>query len=127
MLKKVFFAIVLISFLCIGGASSEQFDQFTEISFEWDSNIEPDLAGYRIYKSDTTGVYNFVEANAIAVIPAGTTTAGPFVFDVGTWYFVCTAVDTAGNESGPSNEVTATFIDTPPAAPTGCVLFKVRD
>jgi len=36
----------------------------------------------------------------------------------GTWYWIMTAYDTQGNESGKSNEVSATVDSTPPGAPT---------
>lgn len=87
----------------------------------WDHNIEPDLAGYRIYEGLAPGVYGpvFVEQ-----VPAGTNTkAFPEGMADGTYYWVVTAYDTAGNESGYSNEVWAVFNKVPPAPPTGCSII----
>jgi fibronectin type 3 domain-containing protein len=68
----------------------------------WDANTEPDLASYRLYRSTTPGVYGA----ALATIPTGTTSYVAAGLQVGTtYYFVVTAVDSADNESQPSNEV----------------------
>jgi fibronectin type 3 domain-containing protein len=68
----------------------------------WNANTEPDLASYRIYRSTTPGVYGA----ALATVPAGTVTYMATGLQTGTtYYFTITAVDTAGNESTRSNEV----------------------
>ena len=92
---------------------------------EWDHNTEADLAGYFIYETTTQGDY---EGLTFAVsVPAGT---NRYEFPVdpkhpdGTFYWVLTAYDLAGNESGHSNEVVAGFDYTPPAPPAGCKTFK---
>jgi len=80
----------------------------TDITFEWDANTEENLAGYRLYMSNTSGVYEYgVESNNyIASIEAGTEAYEQQDVPAGTHYWVLTAYDTEGNESGPSNEVT---------------------
>ena len=66
----------------------------------WDANAETDLAGYNIYMGTQPGMYG-------APISAGNTTS----YTVGnltggrTYYFSLTAVDSAGNESQRSSEV----------------------
>lgn len=87
-----------------------------DIGFAWDANTESDLAGYRLYQSDTSGSYTYL--NPVADIPAGTETYTQAGVSDGTWFWVLTAYDTEGNESGPSNEVTMTVDETAPAAPT---------
>jgi hypothetical protein len=71
-----------------------------ELKIVWQPNTESDLAGYIIYYGTQTGVYNHR-------LPIGRqiqyTVTG---LDSGrTYFFVVTAVDTAGNESVYSKEV----------------------
>ena len=89
-----------------------------DITFSWDANTESDLAGYRLYQSDQPGVYNYGPVHAMVTIPAGTETCVLSGVVDGTWYWVLTAYDTEGNESGPSNEVSDTVDETAPAPPT---------
>ena len=68
----------------------------------WAASTGPDVASYRVYQSTTSGIYGA----AIATIPAGTLTYTAAGLAVGnTYYFRITAVDSANNESDPSNEV----------------------
>lgn len=117
-MKRIILAI-LLGFLLLLGVSSSWGGQ---VIFEWDPNTEEDLAGYRLYQSTTSGEYTFGEENAIGDIPAGTETFTLQSGEDGTFYWVATAYDTAGNESGPSNEVTADLNFKPPSPPAGCVL-----
>jgi hypothetical protein len=69
-------------------------------TLSWDANTDPDLAGYNVYMGTQPGVYG-------APISIGNTTS----YTVGnltggrTYYFSLTAVDTSGNESLHSSEV----------------------
>ncbi len=90
-----------------------------EVTLEWDANTEEDLAGYRLYDSTESGVYGTIPK---AAIPAGTETVTVTVPD-GLVYFVLTAFDEAGNESGYSNEVMSRGV--PPEAPTRLQLIRV--
>jgi len=69
----------------------------------WSYGAEPDLAGYRVYRSTASGgpyqpVGPFLDRSAlIDGIPRGTT-----------GYYVIRALDTSGNASAPSAEVAAT-------------------
>jgi len=63
----------------------------------WQPNTEADLAKYRVYWSTTAGSYGTYKAE----VPKGTTSQVADGLTEGqTYYFVVTAVDTAGNESG---------------------------
>lgn len=124
MKKLLVVAVLLWSTLAFAGTE--------RITVGWDPNTETDLAGYRLYTSSTAGVYTFVGKNpsltptnppasyvrSIAK-PAVTMTVDMNGIDGQTIYFVLTAFDTAGNESGRSNEVSYVFTDSPPAAPKG--------
>lgn len=72
----------------------------TSATLQWAANVEPDLAGYRIYHGTTPGVYG----NPRSV---GNTTTYQFsnLASEATHYFTITAFDTSGNESLPSPEV----------------------
>jgi hypothetical protein len=70
-----------------------------EVRLRWTANIEPDLAGYRVYCGKTSKTYtiNMTVAKLLeATIPN---------LQSGTYYCAVTAFDTANNESGFSNEV----------------------
>lgn len=93
------------------------------VTLTWTPNTEPDLSGYRIYQSNISGQYD-KSANKIADVPAGpneqkTASVVLPVEDGRTVFFVATAYDGAGNESGFSNEVSYKVPDhTAPAPPT---------
>ena len=87
------------------------------INFEWDPCPEADIAGVRLYESTASGAYTYGPGNETAEVTAGINTASVTVTQEGTLYWVATAFDTQGNESGPSNEVTWTVDFTKPGAP----------
>ncbi|MGA2264166.1 MAG: dockerin type I domain-containing protein [Acidobacteriota bacterium] len=73
-----------------------------EVALSWDPNVESDLAGYKVYYGKTPGVYG-------APISLGTQTAYTVTgLAPGNYYFAVTAYNTAGLESGFSNEVSTT-------------------
>ena len=89
------------------------------VSLDWDDNdpvADPDLAGYNVYRSTTSGApYDQI---------AGGVTSSAYtnnnVTNGTTYYYVVKAVDASLNESGSSNEDSAKPVDpTPPAAPMG--------
>jgi len=114
------FAICILTFAMVSPALA------ATLTFQWDPNTEPDLAGYRLYQSSAPGQYQFGAPWAVAEIPAGTQTVTvPNVPEL-LFYWVLTAFDTNGNESGPSNEVaTAPFMGAP-NAPQGLRLTRVE-
>ena len=109
----------LITILCIL-AMAFTAQAATNVSFQWDANTEADLAGYKIYRSATSGTY----------LPADKVWEGVDVMatenDVpdGTWFWVATAYDTSGNESGYSNEVTATLDSIAPMPPQNFSIWQ---
>jgi hypothetical protein len=108
--------------------SSALHDEFY-LNTAWDANTEPDLAGYRIYKSRTSGDYTGVTPIDVAKETMGRSEECLFLgdydpfkvecceykvegFTEGTWYLVATAYDDSDppNESAYSEELTHTFI-----------------
>lgn len=72
----------------------------------WTPNTDSDLAGYKVY-------YGTVSRRYGAPITVGNQTAYTVTgLGLGTYYFVLTAYDAAGNESAFSNEISKTFFDT---------------
>ena len=100
-----------------------------ELKFQWDKNTETDLAGYRLYMSASSGSY--VKGPTSPNYFTGVTVTLPSVHpnevlkqitgtDGQKIYFVITAYDALGNESGFSNEVNFTIPDTTaPQPPKG--------
>ncbi|GJQ58136.1 MAG: hypothetical protein D8M57_07490 [Candidatus Scalindua sp. AMX11] len=122
--QKVFLVILLASFtiffspllaLSTRTAYAEQ-----NITFGWEPNKEKNLAGYRLYRSDSPGKYAFGEKNAIATIKAGTHSVT--VKSVKPGYFVLTAFDKEGNESGPSIELESLSLPNPKGGPIKTIL-----
>ncbi len=72
------------------------------IKLAWDSSHDARVTGYRIKYGKRPGQYDL----ALAVGQETTAALGGLERDV-TYYIVVVAVDGAGNESPPSNEVTA--------------------
>ena len=71
-------------------------------TWTWNPNTEPDVASDSIYRSTTPGVYS--AARATVQKPAITYAATGLAVGT-TYYFTVTAVDSSGNESVHSNEV----------------------
>jgi len=90
----------------------------TQVSLNWNDNVEGDLAGYNVYRSQTSGG-PYTKVNGSLVLVSNYTDTG--LTNGVTYYYVVTAVDTSDNESGDSNEASATTVDLPPVAPTGLV------
>ncbi|WP_413936667.1 BACON domain-containing protein [Nitrospira sp. BLG_1] len=70
----------------------------------WKANSETDLAGYKVYRSTISGKYD--QGNVITMLRGNVTSYQATGLQFGkTYFFVVTAFDIAGNESGYSNEV----------------------
>ncbi len=101
----------LLAFLLLVGAASAT---AADVVLAWDPNTEPDLAGYKIYYGNASGVYT-------TIVPIGTQTTYTISgLAPGTYYFAVTAFNTSGLESGYSNEVSTTVSGTP--VTSGCDL-----
>ncbi|MCG8408391.1 MAG: hypothetical protein MI923_24585 [Phycisphaerales bacterium] len=87
-----------------------------QVSLDWDDNTESDLQEYGIFRSTTSGgPYVEIDRDDPSQF------VDPFAVNGVTYFYVVTASDTSNNESGFSNEVSATPQapdTTPPAAPT---------
>jgi hypothetical protein len=75
------------------------------VSLTWTASVSPNIAGYNVYRSNTTGG-PYTQLNSSIVNTTSFTdvnvTAGQ------TYYYVTTAVDTSNNQSGYSNQAQAT-------------------
>ena len=109
--------ISVISALTLFSPPSIYAAHTTDVTLAWGSNSEPDLGGYYIYyKTGSSGApYNgtgAVEGNSPIQVPIADLDNPAYpeytihgLSDTETTYFVLTAYDTDGNESGYSNEV----------------------
>ncbi len=116
MLKRkweIFFMVVcFVLFSMMGYAGDTK-------TFEWEPNIESDVAGYRLYQSKISGSYLFGEGNSVSSTLAGAETITLTNISDGEYFWVVTCFDNHGNESGPSNEVTSIIDTTSPSEPIG--------
>lgn len=72
--------------------------QAAEVQLTWDANPEPNIAGYRLYRGTTPGIYDRVENVGLTTVRLVTQLAGGTLY-----YFTLTALNTDGLESQPSN------------------------
>jgi len=86
------------------------------VSLSWAASLEPDLAGYRLYRSTTSGS-GYSQINSGNLLATSYTDTS--VTNGTTYYYVIRAVDTSGNLSGDSTQVAAT-----PVAPPVVTLFS---
>jgi len=84
-----------------------------DVTLSWDQNVEPELAGYRIYYGTARGSYS-VQIDVCNVTKYKVTglMAGK------TYYFAATAYDTSGYESGYSTQVSYSVPSANVAPPT---------
>src|SRR5207253_1651075 len=66
----------------------------------WNASTSSDVAGYKVYMGTASGVYG--PATSVGIV---TTCQVPNLTTGQTYYFSATAVDSSGNESSHSNEV----------------------
>jgi len=76
----------------------------SQVTLNWDDNTESDLAGYNVYRSTTAGG----PYTKIAALPTTSDYTDSDLVNGTTYYYVVTSVDQAANESGFSNEASAT-------------------
>ena len=75
------------------------------ITLDWDDNTDLDLAGYNVLRSTNSGG-PYLRLNGALLLTSDFTDTG--LSNGVTYYYVVTAVDTSGNESGTSSEASAT-------------------
>lgn len=83
------------------------------IAFRWDANTESDFVGYNIYRDTQAPV-----TRTQGPLNGATLVTTPVYVDTlprngQTYYYVVTAIDSAGNESAPSHEVQVATIKVP--------------
>ena len=81
------------------------------MDLSWSINLETDLAGYRVYKSEQEGARGQLITPDLLPVPAVRDTS---VEPGHRYWYTVTAVDRAGNESAPSNPV-AIDVTQPPS------------
>ena len=122
----LFLAILLILFLAAPVWAAEK-----SITFGWTQEISADFAGWKLYSATAPGVA-VNPTNLVATIDyTGTvepeyTSAETVLSPDGQevlHYFVLTAFDQDGNESGPSNEVSKMIDFLAPGVP---IQFKIK-
>lgn len=100
-----------------------------DVTLQWEANTESDLAGYNLYYGGTAGgPYNAAVMDIQD--PDATEYTAVGLADEGDYFFVLTAYDTGGEESGFSNEdSTVAYWERqtpgPPASPESCFLKAI--
>jgi fibronectin type 3 domain-containing protein len=97
----------------LGGKSAAR-----KVKLTWKANTEPDLSGYKIYRSATSYQYGTTPYGTVLAPETTFTDTLPFE---GMNYYVVTAYDNLNNESGFSNQASAFIDNIPPAVPTNLV------
>ena len=76
------------------------------VTLQWAANSESDLAGYRVYRGTTAGVYGLsIDVGKVTTYTISNLQSGS------SNYFAITAYDMSGNESLPSQEVSKYISD----------------
>lgn len=115
-MKQLLLSLIMIA---VGGIGT--ITHAGDVTLQCDANIESDLAGYKLYYGNESGVYGDSIPFPLSEL---TDTSNPEfttpVLPSGTYYFALTAYDTEGLESGYSNEVVTNLR---PGAPGG---FRIK-
>ncbi len=109
-MRTIWVIVLLFAFMAVSG--NTVFAQNTQVNIGWNANAEQDLAGYKLYKGASSGVYD-------GVVDVGSVVAYPVILADGTHYIAVTAYDTSGNESGYSEELVLSTDATSPVPATG--------
>jgi fibronectin type 3 domain-containing protein/endonuclease I len=76
--------------------------QICSVTLDWSDSTEPDLAGYRVYRSEVAGgPYTVINDTPLSASEYADTSLAAGTFH----YYVVSAIDTAGNDSGHSGEI----------------------
>lgn len=84
-------------------SSGMSWSQAGSVFASWNANQEVDLSGYRVYSGRASRVYQ-----QFLSVSKKQNSAKLVGLSSGLWFFVVTALDTAGNESGFSEETSLT-------------------
>jgi hypothetical protein len=91
----VFLLGPLLVLLLFSGYVCPEYGYGAQVKLAWDPNVEPEVAGYKVYVGEASGAYS----RAIDVGNAAECTV-PDLEDGKTYYFSVTAYSVAGEESG---------------------------
>ena len=80
-----------------------------QATLTWNANTEQDLWGYKIYHGTSPGSYSDSVLTGLTATPDFPQYTVINLTDGSSYYFVVTALDTFGNESAFSNEVSKTI------------------
>ena len=116
---KKSYLIVLVLMLCLfissAGYGANKTVEWIAPTLNADGSPCTDLAGYKLYYGKVSGSYT--NNIAIGLVESYTVTIDN-TKDGETYYFVMTAIDTSGNESALSNEISYTIPDVAPQSIT---------
>lgn len=115
-MKKSIILLIVFLFIAVPAFAA------TNVSIRWNANTESDMAGYRIYRSAVSGSYD--TSNLTGDITHPTVEFTENGVPDGTWFWVITAYDLAGNESVYSEETTRRIDLVAPAA-SGMVTVEI--
>lgn len=112
--RILFASLVICQFWGHGYAQCESVDGSTAPLY-WDANSEPNIDHYNVYRSPTSGSgYSVIGTAPQSPDPVSLTDPTP----LSTGYYVVTAVDTSGLESGFSQELCVSMeVALPPPPP----------
>jgi hypothetical protein len=115
-MKKIILLTLAMVFM-----ASLVFGASIPLKASWTPNSEPDMASYKLYRTDGTRTLLGTIAHPTVTYSFSVTVADN---SQGTLTFVLTAVDTAGNESLDSGVATYPFDLKAPVAPGGLGVVK---
>ena len=119
----IIMAVVLFMFSIVSAKS-------VGVKFAWQQDLPSpnDLKGWKLYKSSVAGgPYSFMTEIPFATVQTEYTVTVTIDYSNNQktkYFYVLTAIDTSGNESGYSNEVAKEVDFLSPAVPRG---FKIAD
>lgn len=121
----VFLAVLVLSMSAFAGQKN--------LEFAWEQTLSPDLLKWNLYYSETAGgPYTLLTNIVYTGDPGPQFASDPIIFtspdgQVVAYYFVLTAEDASGNESGYSNEVSETIDFEAPDVPFTFTVIVVAD
>ena len=126
-MKRLIFILVILLNVSVVFAAEK------EISFGWNQEISIDFAGWKLYMSQSPNVQpnpeNLLETIAYNGEVQNQYTSNQVIIvpdkKISTYYFILTAFDTHGNESGPSNEISCAFDFEAPTSPFSLVITVI--